>query len=64
MSLNQIDTYRYDGGITIILGKTTDSGGGGVTESLASEIKMLVALFSSIVFSNAACITNLRHCSK
>ena len=31
VSLNQIDTYRYYWGRTIIIGQTTDSGGGGVT---------------------------------
>ena len=39
MSLNQIDTYPSDGGRTLLLGHTTDSGGGGVTESLVSELK-------------------------
>ena len=39
MSLNQIYIYQYDGKITLLLGHTTDSGGGGVTESLASELK-------------------------
>ena len=37
--LNYIDTYRYDGLRNIILGQTTSSGGGGVTESLSSELK-------------------------
>ena len=64
MSLNHNYTYWSDGGRKILIGHTTDSGGGGVTESLASEIKMLVALFSSIVSSTAACMTNLGHCIK
>ena len=38
MSLNQIDNYRFDGGIKLLLGQTTDSGGGGVTDSLVSEL--------------------------
>ena len=39
VSLNRIDTYPSDGGRTLLLGQTTDSGGGGVTEILASELK-------------------------
>ena len=39
MSLIQIYTYRSDGGRQIILGQKKDSGGGGLKESLASELK-------------------------
>ena len=39
VSLNQIGTYWCDGGRTLLIGYKTDSGGGGVTESLASELK-------------------------
>ena len=51
MSLNQIDTHRSDGVITIILEQTTDSGGGGVTESLASELRNVghISFFYPIV---------------
>ena len=51
MSLNQIDAYQYDGERTLLLGQTTDSGGGGVTESLASEIKNVggISFFYRIV---------------
>ena len=49
VSLNHIDTYRYCGGIILLLGKTTDSGGGGVTEILFSELK------------NVDCISFLYH---
>ena len=38
VSLNQIDTYCSDGGITRLLVHKTDSVGGGVTESLAIEL--------------------------
>ena len=41
VSLNRIDNFRSDGGRTRLLGHTTDSGGGGVTESFASEIKSI-----------------------
>ena len=44
VSLNHIDTYRYNGEIPLLLGKTTDSGGGGVTESLSSEKKNIVRI--------------------
>ena len=44
MSLNQIGTYRYYGGRTLLLGQTTDSIGGVVTESLASELKNIVRI--------------------
>ena len=39
MSLHQIDTYRSYGGITLIIGQTTDSGDVVVTEILSSELK-------------------------
>ena len=39
VSLNKIYTYPYDGGITLLIRHTTDSDGGGVTESLSSELK-------------------------
>ena len=39
MSLNRIYTYRSDGGRTLLLGHTTDSDFGGVTEILARELK-------------------------
>ena len=29
VSLNQLDTYMYDEGRTLLLGQTTDSGGSG-----------------------------------
>ena len=31
VSLNHIDTYHSDGGRTLLIGQTTESGGGGVT---------------------------------
>ena len=51
MSLNQIYTYWSDGGRTLLLGQTIDSGGGGVTESLASELKNIgrISFFYCIV---------------
>ena len=39
ISLNQIYTYRYDGGRTFLIGQTTASSGGGVTDNLSSELK-------------------------
>ena len=64
VSLNQIYTHPFGGGRTIIIGQTTDSGGGGVTESISSELKIMVALVSYIVSSNSACTPNIRHCRK
>ena len=51
VSLNHIDTYQSDGGRTLLLGQTTDSGGGGVTESLASELENVgrISFFYRIV---------------
>ena len=51
VSFNHIDTYRYNGGRTVLLGKTTGSGGGGVTESLSNENKNIgrIILFYCIV---------------
>ena len=51
VSLNQIDTYRSDGVKIIILGQTKDYGGGGVIESLVSELKNVgpVSFFYHIV---------------
>ena len=51
MSLNQIGTYQSDGGITLLLGNKTDSGGGGVIESLFSELKNVgrISFFYRIV---------------
>ena len=40
MSLIHIDTYFLDGERTLLLGKTTNSDGGGVTESLAGELSV------------------------
>ena len=37
--LNQTDTYRSDRGRELLLGQTTDSGGGGLTENFASELR-------------------------
>ena len=42
VSSNHIFTYLFDGEITLILGQTSYSGGGGVTESLADELKKIV----------------------
>ena len=39
VSLNHIYTYHLEGERTLIIGQTTDSDGGGVTESLSSELK-------------------------
>ena len=39
VSLKHIDTYRSDGGRKNITWHKTDSGGGGATERLSSEIK-------------------------
>ena len=64
VSLNQIDTYWYDGERTILLGQTTDSGGGGVTEILAVELKNVGKFNFFFVSSTAACTPNLRHCIK
>ena len=61
MSLKHIDTYRYDGGRTLLLGKTTESGGGGVTDILSSEINFFISLVSSIILSTVVCKPNLRH---
>ena len=52
VSLNQIDTYRSDGVITLLLGQTSDSGCCGVKESLASELKNIGCI------SFFYCITN------
>ena len=51
VSLNQIDTYHNDGGRKILLVNTEDSGGGGVIESLAIELKNIgcISFFCSIV---------------
>ena len=51
MSLNKINTYWPDGGRKILLGNTTDSDGGGVTESLVSELKNVgrISFFYRIV---------------
>ena len=51
VSLNHIDTYQYDGEITLIIGQTTDSGGGGVTERLDGELKNVgrISFFYHIV---------------
>ena len=64
LSLIDIGIYLSGGGRTLLLGLTTESGGCGVTESLSSSIKMLVALASSIVLSTDVCTPNLRHCIK
>ena len=61
VSLKHIDNYRYDGEITLLIEQTTDSGGGGVIESLVDELKMLVAFVSFIASSTADCMPNLRH---
>ena len=37
--LSQIDTYLFDGGITTLLGKTTDSDYVGVTDILSGDLK-------------------------
>ena len=54
MSLNQIGTYQSDGGITLLLGNKTDSGGGGVIEILASEFNFFchISLFYRILFNS------------
>ena len=44
VSLNQIDVYWSDGVITLLLVKKKDSVGGGVIESLASELKNYVRI--------------------
>ena len=51
VSLHHIDTYQSDGGRTILLGQTTDSGGVGVTESLASDLENIgrISFFYRIV---------------
>ena len=51
MSLNQIDTYGSDGEIKLLLGQPTDSGGDGVTDILASELKSVghISFFYRIV---------------
>ena len=51
MSLNQVDTDQSDGGRKFLFGQTTDSGGGVVTESLASELKNVgsISFFYRIV---------------
>ena len=52
ISLIQIDTYQSDGVRTPILGYKTESGGGGVTDSLVSELKNIGCI------SFFYCITN------
>ena len=64
VSLNHIDTYRYDGGIKLLLGQTTDYGDGGVTESLANEIKMVVRISFLYHIVNCCLHANKRHCRK
>ena len=64
VSLNQIDTYRYDVVIILIIGQTTDSGGGGVIETFPVNSKILFVLVSSVVSSTATCTPNLSHCRK
>ena len=64
MSINHIDTCQYDGGRKLILGKTIDSGGGGGIDRLASELKIWVALVSSISLSTAEFTPSIRHCRK
>ena len=44
VSLNHVDIFRSDWVITLLLGQTTDSGGGGVTKILASELKNVVRI--------------------
>ena len=50
VSLNQIDTYRSDGGRILLLGRTTYYGGGRVTERLSIELKTFgcISFFYSI----------------
>ena len=64
MSLNRINTYRSDGKTTLLIGHTTDSVDGGVTERLDGELKHLVAIVSSLIFSTAYCTPNIGRCSK
>ena len=64
MSLNRINTYRSDGKTTLLIGQTTYSGGGGVTERLDGELKHLVAIVSSVAFPTDYYTPNLGRCSK